>query len=82
LVDRTTTDSRLPTSSAPRSRESRRFATYYTPPVGGSLRDKAKLRSSSSCASQSTKKSKRSGGSSRNYWDLSGSVGSGSVVGG
>jgi hypothetical protein len=82
LVDRTTTDSRLPTSSAPHSRESRRFATYYVPPVGGSLRDKAKLRSSSSCASQSTKKSKRSGGSSRNYWDLGGSVGSGSVVGG
>jgi hypothetical protein len=79
LVNRTTTDSRLPTSSATHSRESRRFATYYSPPVGGS---KTKLRSSSSCASQSTKKSKRSGGSSRNYWDLGGSVGSGSVVGG
>jgi hypothetical protein len=81
LVNRTTTDSRLPTSSAPHSRESRRFATYYTPPASG-LKDKTKLRSSSSCASQSTKKSKRSGNSQRNYWDLGGSVGSGSVVGG
>jgi hypothetical protein len=36
----------------------------------------------SSCASQSAKKSKRSGGSgrNRNFWDMSGSVGSGSVV--
>ncbi|KAF2807621.1 uncharacterized protein BDZ99DRAFT_391809 [Mytilinidion resinicola] len=39
-------------------------------------------RTGSSCASQSTKKSKRSGGSgrNRNFWDMSGSVGSGSVV--
>ncbi|CAG5158918.1 uncharacterized protein ALTATR162_LOCUS5318 [Alternaria atra] len=81
LVNRTTTDGRLPTSSAHHSRESRRFATYYTPPAS-SLKDKTKLRSSSSCASQSTKKSKRSGSSQRNYWDLGGSVGSGSVVGG
>ncbi|CAN9230416.1 unnamed protein product [Alternaria sp. RS040] len=80
LVNRTTSDSRLPTSSAPHSRESRRFATYYTPPASG-LKDKTKLRSSSSCASQSTKKSKRSSNSQRNYWDLGGSVGSGSVVG-
>lgn len=34
---------------------------------------------SSSCASQSTKKSKRSG-SSRNYWDIGGSVGSGPAL--
>ncbi|KAF2753724.1 hypothetical protein EJ05DRAFT_541723 [Pseudovirgaria hyperparasitica] len=42
-----------------------------------------RLRSGSSCASQSTKKSKRSlsGGSSRNYWDIGGSVGSGPGVG-
>ncbi|CAN9350729.1 unnamed protein product [Alternaria alternata] len=80
LVNRTTSDSRLPTSSASHSRESRRFATYYTPPASG-LKDKTKLRSSSSCASQSTKKSKRSSNSQRNYWDLGGSVGSGSVVG-
>ncbi|KAF2195304.1 hypothetical protein K469DRAFT_480513, partial [Zopfia rhizophila CBS 207.26] len=40
-----------------------------------SLRNQV-LRSSSSCASQSTKKSKRSTGSGRNYWDLGGSVGS------
>ena len=38
------------------------------------------LRSSSSCASQSTKKSRPSGASARNYWDLGGSVGSGSVL--
>ncbi|MCJ1302971.1 hypothetical protein MMC08_005776 [Hypocenomyce scalaris] len=40
-------------------------------------------RSGSSCASLSTKKSKRGAagsGSSRNYWDLGGSVGSGSAV--
>ncbi|KAA6413043.1 MAG: hypothetical protein FRX48_02786 [Lasallia pustulata] len=41
-------------------------------------------RSGSSCASLSTRKSKRGGGagsgSSRNYWDLGGSVGSGSAV--
>jgi hypothetical protein len=43
------------------------------------LRSQA-LRSSSSCASQSTKKSKRSSGSKHNYWDFGGSVGSGSVL--
>lgn len=41
---------------------------------GGIVRRSTKA--PSSCASQSTKKSKRSG-SSRNYWDLGGSVGSG-----
>jgi hypothetical protein len=86
LVNRTTTDARLPTSSATQStRESpsRRYSTYYSPPPAPpGLREKAKLRSSSSCASQSTKKSKRSGSSARNYWDLGGSVGSGSVLAG
>lgn len=85
LVNRTTTDARLPTSSAQITRESssRRYSTYYSPPPAPTgLREKAKLRSSSSCASQSTKKSKRSGGSGRNYWDLGGSVGSGSVFAG
>ncbi|USP77555.1 hypothetical protein yc1106_04829 [Curvularia clavata] len=84
LVNRTTTDARLPTSSAQTTRESsRRYSTYYSPPPApAGLREKAKLRSSSSCASQSTKKSKRSGGSGRNYWDLGGSVGSGSVYAG
>ncbi|KAL8817473.1 MAG: hypothetical protein Q9223_003700 [Gallowayella weberi] len=38
-------------------------------------------RSESSCASISARKSKRGSGSSRNYWDLGGSVGSGSVGG-
>ncbi|KAI9724916.1 MAG: hypothetical protein M1812_000192 [Candelaria pacifica] len=38
-------------------------------------------RPGSSCASQSTKKSaKRGSGSSRNYWDLGGSIGSGSAI--
>lgn len=36
---------------------------------------------SSSCASQSTKKSaRRQSGSSRHYWDINGSIGSGSIV--
>ncbi|KAF1838402.1 hypothetical protein BDW02DRAFT_489002 [Decorospora gaudefroyi] len=85
LVNRTTDDTRLPTSSASHhtretSAASRRYASYYA--SGNALRERSKLRSSSSCASQSTKKSKRSGGSGRNYWDLGGSVGSGSLVAG
>jgi len=48
--------------------------TYQAP-----LRSQA-IRSSSSCASHSTKKSKLSNNSGRNFWDLSGSVGSGSVL--
>ncbi|KAL6150511.1 hypothetical protein ACJQWK_00540 [Exserohilum turcicum] len=88
LVNRTTTDARLPTSSSAHvaresssSSSSRRFTAYYAPPTQG-LREKSKMRSASSCASQSTKKSKPSGGSARNYWDLGGSVGSGSVLAG
>jgi hypothetical protein len=54
------------------------YRTYYNPQPA-SLR--GKLRSSESCASQSTKKSKRSGSSARNYWDFGGS-GSGSVFAG
>ncbi|KAJ4992919.1 hypothetical protein SVAN01_01623 [Stagonosporopsis vannaccii] len=79
-----TPDSRLPTSSGGIREAKRRdstntstFRTHYNPPA--SLRQKT-LRSGSSCASQSTKKSKRSGSSQRNYWDLGGSVGSGSVL--
>jgi hypothetical protein len=84
LVSRTT-DRGLPTSSAGQSREAKRressatYRAHYNPQAG--LRQKT-LRSSSSCASQSTKKSKRSGSSQRNYWDLGGSVGSGSVLAG
>jgi hypothetical protein len=84
LVSRTT-DRGLPTSSSAQTREMRRresgavYRTHYNPQA--SLRQKT-LRSSSSCASQSTKKSKRSGSSQRNYWDLGGSVGSGSVLAG
>ncbi|PSN64432.1 hypothetical protein BS50DRAFT_73748 [Corynespora cassiicola Philippines] len=68
---------------AAKAREQRRkegvYRTYYAHQTP--LRGQA-LRSSSSCASQSTKKSKRSGNSQRNYWDLGGSVGSGSVLAG
>ncbi|KAH7064258.1 hypothetical protein BKA63DRAFT_455070 [Paraphoma chrysanthemicola] len=82
LVNRTT-DRGLPTSSSSQPREIKRkdttYRTYYNPQA--SLRHQ-KLRSNSSCASQSTKKSKRSNNSARNYWDLGGSVGSGSVLAG
>ncbi|KAF1937847.1 hypothetical protein EJ02DRAFT_384799 [Clathrospora elynae] len=79
LVNRTT-DRGLPTSSTSHTRETKRHTTYYSPQTAAFKHQK--LRSSSSCASQSTKKSKRSGGSGRNYWDLGGSVGSGSVLAG
>jgi hypothetical protein len=69
---------RLPTSSNPRRKETLIRQTFTPQPA---LRNQA-LRSSSSCASQSTKKSKRSAGSGRNFWDMSGSVGSGSVLAG
>jgi hypothetical protein len=82
LVSRTT-DRGLPTSSSSQSREIKRkdstYRTYYNP--SASLKHQ-KLRSNSSCASQSTKKSKRSSNSARNYWDIGGSVGSGSVLAG
>ncbi|KAF1919352.1 hypothetical protein BDU57DRAFT_512404 [Ampelomyces quisqualis] len=82
LVSRTTGRG-LPTSSSSQPREMKRkdptYRTYYNP--SASLRHQ-KLRSNSSCASQSTKKSKRSSNSARNYWDLGGSVGSGSVLAG
>lgn len=88
LVSRTT-DRGLPTSSSSNVREtssnSKRkdvtYRTYFTPQSVGLVRH-PKLRSGSSCASQSTKKSKRSTNSARNYWDLGGSVGSGSVLAG
>jgi hypothetical protein len=83
LVSRTT-DRVLPTSSTgqhvrevKRRESSTTYRTHYNSQAN--LRQKT-LRSSSSCASQSTKKSKRSGSSQRNYWDLGGSVGSGSVI--
>ncbi|KAF2244656.1 hypothetical protein BU26DRAFT_522458 [Trematosphaeria pertusa] len=77
LVGRTTDRSTLPTS--PAAREGRRRSVYFQHQP--SLRNQV-LKSSSSCASQSTKKSKRSAGSGRNYWDMGGSVGSGSVIAG
>lgn len=80
LVSRNT--ERIPTSST-NVRENRRKDTLYRQHLNHqtSIRSQA-LKSSSSCASQSTKKSKRSAGSGRNYWDLGGSVGSGSVLAG
>jgi hypothetical protein len=84
LVNRTT-DRGLPTSSSSQSREAKRresTTTYRTHFNSQTNLRHQKLRSSSSCASQSTKKSKRSGSSARNYWDLGGSVGSGSVLAG
>jgi hypothetical protein len=85
LVNRTT-DRGLPSSSSSGAREAKRerkdatYRTYFNPQATA-LRHQ-KLRSTSSCASQSTKKSKRSSNSARNYWDLGGSVGSGSVFAG
>lgn len=77
LVSRTT-DAQLPTSSSASPREPRTYHPYLAPGQSHSAarHSSQKLRSNSSCASQSTKKSKRSGNSSRNYWDLGGSVGS------
>jgi hypothetical protein len=72
LVNRTANSS---TSTSNTNSELKRYTTSYIPPQ----REQRKLRSSSSCASQRTK---RSGGSGRNYWDLGGSVGSGSLVAG
>jgi hypothetical protein len=60
-----------PLASASTRRRERQTAPHLH---GGIVRRTTKA--TSSCASQSTKKSKRTG-SSRNYWDLGGSVGSG-----
>ncbi|KAF2640397.1 hypothetical protein P280DRAFT_370319, partial [Massarina eburnea CBS 473.64] len=76
-----TTPTSLPTSSAQAASNKRKEAPvekqwYQTPGARSQVL-------SSSCASQSTKKSRKSSGSGRpgrNYWDLSGSVGSGSVI--
>ncbi|KAF2268407.1 hypothetical protein CC78DRAFT_367502 [Lojkania enalia] len=72
-------DCALPSSSV--SRENRRKDVLYRQHANHQAPLRNHIRSSS-CASQSTKKSKRSAGSGRNYWDLGGSVGSGSVLAG
>ncbi|SPN97324.1 uncharacterized protein DNG_00838 [Cephalotrichum gorgonifer] len=61
-------------ASRPRTAERRSFkATAPPAPVV--------LRHPSSCASQSTRRSgRRSSGSSRHYWDIGGSLGTGSVI--
>lgn len=83
LVPRTA--DRVPTSSSA-TRDARRKDTLLFRPqlahITTSALPRQTLRSSSSCASQSTKKSKRSSGSGRHFWDMSGSVGSGSVFAG
>jgi hypothetical protein len=73
---------RLPTSSAQsNAREARRKDSLYRQHIHHPAVVRSPgLRSSSSCASQSTKKSKHSTNSARNYWDFGGSVGSGSVL--
>ena len=61
-------------SSRPRAVERRSFKA--TTPTSPGL-----LRNSSSCASQSTRRSaRRSSVSSRHYWDIGGSLGTGSVI--
>ncbi|KAF2272148.1 uncharacterized protein EI97DRAFT_235139 [Westerdykella ornata] len=72
----------LPTSSS-HVRDARRRDSLYRQHLHHPIAARGHtLRSSSSCASQSTKKSKHSATGSRNYWDLGGSVGSGSVLAG
>jgi hypothetical protein len=81
--------------STPAQESARRAAIIrqHHPLVARAHQSSAKLRReartlarrASSCASESAKSSRRasivrSGGSSRNYWDLGGSVGSGSIV--
>lgn len=84
----------LPTST-PAQESARRAAIIrqHHPLVARAHQSPARLRResrtlalrASSCASESVKSSRRasmarSGGSSRNYWDLGGSVGSGSII--
>ncbi|KAF2747135.1 hypothetical protein M011DRAFT_468018 [Sporormia fimetaria CBS 119925] len=71
---------RVPTASA-NVRGMRRESSYRSQLHTSAIRTQG-LRSNSSCASQSTKKSKHSAANSRNYWDIGGSVGSGSVLAG
>jgi hypothetical protein len=73
---------RIPTSSMQSNvRDTRRKDSLYRQQLHHpAIVRNPGLRSSSSCASQSTKKSKHSKNSARNYWDLGGSVGSGSVL--
>ncbi|KAI8938638.1 hypothetical protein NX059_004510 [Plenodomus lindquistii] len=73
LVDQTsaTSSSRLNTRE---QKGTTTYRAYFSPQSQAGARER-KLRSNSSCASQSTKKSKRSG-MSGNFWDLGGSVGS------
>lgn len=88
LVSRTT-DRALPTSSESLSHREQThkrkdvpttYRAYFHP--AAQRQHQRGVKSNSSCASQSTKKSKRSAASSRNYWDVGGSGGSGSVFAG
>lgn len=79
LVGNRTAMDRLPTSSSSSSKPMFRYQQAVNASASAT-RNQAQRRSSESCASQSTRKSKRSAGSGRHYWDMSGSVGSGSVL--
>ncbi|KAL8719342.1 MAG: hypothetical protein Q9225_003643 [Loekoesia sp. 1 TL-2023] len=59
------------------SLQHRRYSSHSIPHLSSSLF----RRTDGSCASVSSRKSRRGSGSSRNYWDLGGSIGSGSVGG-
>lgn len=61
-----------------RPKTSERRASYKVIVPSGPIQQRRK---STSCASQSTKKSaRRISGSSRHYWDINGSIGSGSIA--
>ncbi|KFY36357.1 hypothetical protein V494_05077 [Pseudogymnoascus sp. VKM F-4513 (FW-928)] len=67
-----------PLVSRPRPKTSERRASYKVIVPSSPIQQRRK---STSCASQSTKKSgRRISGSSRHYWDINGSIGSGSLA--
>ncbi|KAI4216787.1 MAG: hypothetical protein LQ351_000736 [Letrouitia transgressa] len=59
----------------------RHYHHYYSTNGSVNIPSPLQRRSDSSCASLSVQKGKRGSGSSRNYWDIGGSIGSGSVGG-
>ncbi|KAI4164844.1 MAG: hypothetical protein LQ342_001477 [Letrouitia transgressa] len=59
----------------------RHYHHYYNTSGSVNIPSPLQRRSDSSCASLSAQKGKRGSGSSRNYWDIGGSIGSGSVGG-
>ncbi|KAL9614804.1 MAG: hypothetical protein Q9167_000714 [Letrouitia subvulpina] len=59
----------------------RHYHHYYNSSSNVNVPSPLHRRSDSSCASLSVRKGKRGSGNSRNYWDIGGSIGSGSVGG-